>query len=181
MDKYLQEELQFQAILGPFDNPPINMHISSFMTREKSGSDSCCAIIDLSFPKGLSVNDGVAKDAYLSTKFQMHYPSVDSIILTLRTLGPSARIFKVDISRAFRQLKIDPGDIDLLGLQDKDQFYLNLSASFGYRLGSFFFGKISDSIRYIMAKIVIMHSIITFMTSYAVFCPLLWTTLINFC
>ena len=108
------------------------------MTREKSGSDSRRAIIDLSFSKGLSVNDGVAKDSYLGTKFQMHYLSVDSIIRTLRTLGPSARIFKVDISRAFRQLKIDPGDIDLLGLKHKDQFYLNLSVQFGYRLGSFF-------------------------------------------
>ena len=51
IDKYLREELQFQAILGPFDHPPIKMHISPFMTREKSGSDSLCAIIDLSFPK----------------------------------------------------------------------------------------------------------------------------------
>ena len=47
-----------------------------FMTREKSGSDSQRTIIDLSFPKGLSV----ANDTYLGTKFQMHYASVDSII-----------------------------------------------------------------------------------------------------
>ena len=122
------------------------------MTMEKSGSDFRRAIIDLSFPKGLSVNDGVAKDSYLGTTFQMHYPSVDSIIRTLKALGPSANIFKVDISQAFRQLKIDPGDIDFLGLQHKDHFYLNLSVPFRYRLGSFFFSKISDSIRYIMAK-----------------------------
>ena len=36
--------------------------------------------MDLSFPKGLSINDGVLKDTYLGTQFQMHYPSVDSII-----------------------------------------------------------------------------------------------------
>ena len=36
-------------------------------------------IMDLSFPKGLSVNDGVLNDTYLGTDFQMHYPSVDSI------------------------------------------------------------------------------------------------------
>ena len=152
IDKYLQEELEFEAILGPFDHPPIQMHISPFMTREKSGSDSRRAIIDLSFPKGSSVNDGVAKNFYLGTEFQMHYPSVDSIIRTLKNLGPSAKIFKVDISRAFRQLKVDPGDIDLLGLQHRDQLYLDLSLPFAYRLGSFFFSKISDSIRFIMAK-----------------------------
>ena len=82
----------------------------------------------------------------------MHYPSADSIIRTLRALGPLAMLFKVDISQAFRQLKIDPRDIDLLGLQHKDQLYLDLSVPFGYCLGSFFFSKISDSIRYIMAK-----------------------------
>ena len=152
IDKYLQEELEFEAILGPFDHPPIQMHISPFMTREKSGSDFRRAIIDLSFPKGSSVNDGVAKNFYLGTEFQMHYPSVDSIIQTLKNLGPSAKIFKVDISQAFRQLKVDPGDIDLLGLQHRDQLYLDLSVPFGYRLGSFFFSKISDSIRFIMAK-----------------------------
>ena len=73
-------------MLGPFDHTPINMHISPFMTREKSESDSRHAIIDLSFPKGLSVNEGVAKDSYLGTKFKMPYPSVESIIRTLRTL-----------------------------------------------------------------------------------------------
>ena len=136
IDKYLQEELEFEAILGPFDHPPIHMHMSPFMTREKSGSDSRRAIIDLSFPKGLSVNDGVAKNSYLGTEFQMHYPSVDSIIRILKNLGPSVRIFKVDISRAFRQLKVDPGDIDLLGLQHRNQLYLDLSVPLSIR---FFF------------------------------------------
>ena len=108
--------------------------------------------MDLSFPKGLSINDGVLKDTYLGTNFQMHYPSIDSIIQTLNALGPSAEIFKVDISRAFRHIRIDPGDIDLLGLQHRDKLYLDLSLPFGYRLGAFFFSKISDAVRYIMNK-----------------------------
>ena len=69
--------------------------------------------MDLSFPKGLSANDGVMKDIYLGTEFQMHYPSVDSIIRTLNDIGPSVHIFKVDISLDFRHIRIDPGDIDL--------------------------------------------------------------------
>ena len=63
--------------------------------------------MDLSFPKGYSINDGVLKDKYLGTNFQMHYPSIDSIIQTLNELGPSAAIFKVDISQAFRHIRID--------------------------------------------------------------------------
>ena len=54
--------------------------------------------MDLSFPKGLSINDGVLKDTYLGTNFQMYSPPVDSIIRTLNEIGPLAHIFKVDIS-----------------------------------------------------------------------------------
>ena len=70
------------------------------------------------------------------TEFELHYPSVDSIIRTLNELGPGASIFKVDISRAFRHMPIYPGDIDLLGLKHNDRLYLDLKTPFGYRLGS---------------------------------------------
>ena len=122
------------------------------MTRTKSDSDCLRTIMELSFPKGLSINDGVLKDTYLGTKFQMRCPSVDSIIQTLNEIGPSAHIFKVYISRAFRHIRIDPGDINLLGLQHRGKLYLDQSLPFGYRLGTFFFSKISDAVRYIMSK-----------------------------
>ena len=38
MKHYLQEELDHDAILGPFKNKPINLHISPFMTRDKPDS-----------------------------------------------------------------------------------------------------------------------------------------------
>ena len=152
VDKYIQEELHHGAIMGPFKTPPIPLHISPFMTRPKSDSNTRRTIIDLSWPKGHSVNDGVGKQSYLGTDFLLKYPSVDSIIRTLNKLGPACSIFKIDISCAFRHIRIDPGDLDLLGLQHLDQYYLDLSLPFGYRLGSIFFQKLSDSIRYIMNK-----------------------------
>ena len=98
-------------MLGRLESKPFDIHIFPFMTRTKSDSDYQRTIMDLSFPKGLSINDGVLKDTYLGTKFQMHYPSVDSSIGTLNEIGPLAHIFKVDISRAFRHIRIDLGDI----------------------------------------------------------------------
>ena len=108
--------------------------------------------MDLSFPKALLVNDGVLNNTYLVMDFQMHYTSVDSIIQTLNEIGPSAHIFKVDITQAFRHIHIDPVDIDLLGLQHRGKLYLDLSRPFGIRLRAFFFSKISDSVRFIMNK-----------------------------
>ena len=60
-------------------------------------------------------------------------------------------MFKIDISRAFRQLKVDPGDIHLLGLK-QEGYFIDQSVPFGYRHGSIFFEKVTDSIRYIMRK-----------------------------
>ena len=40
-------------------------------------------------------------------------------------LGPGSLMFKIDISRAFLQLKVDPGDIDLLGLKQDAYFIIN--------------------------------------------------------
>ena len=152
MDKYIQEELSHQAIIWPFNEMSFKMHVSPFMTKDKAGSNTRRTIIDLSWPKGASVNDGVLKDSYLGTDFQMHYPSVDTIIQQVIETGPAARIFKVDISRAFRHIGIGPGDIDLLGLIHRDQMYLDLSLPFGFRLGAFYFQKIRDAIRYIMQQ-----------------------------
>ena len=150
--KYIEEELQFGAMIGPFENKPCTLHISPFMTREKAQSEVRHTIIDLSRPKGQAVNDGVDKNVYLGGEFQMHYPTVDRIVKQLNAIGPSANIFKVDISRAFRHIRIDPGDIDLLGLQHQGKYFIDLSLPFGFKLGSFFFMKISDAVRYSMNK-----------------------------
>ena len=46
---YLKEEVEHGAIVGPFTEPPIkNLHVSPFMTRDKSSSDHRRVIIDLS-------------------------------------------------------------------------------------------------------------------------------------
>ena len=149
---FLQEERQYEAILGPFDTKPIDMHVSPLLVRDKQYSTSKRTIMDLSWPKGASVNNGVAKDTYLGTPYELNYPSVDSITNSLRNLGPSAQIYKIDISGAFRQIKIDPGDIDLLGIKFQDQYFLDRSVAFRFRHGSLIFQRCTDAIRYIMAQ-----------------------------
>ena len=55
------------------------LHISPFMTREKADSDKRRVIIDLSFPFGHSVNDGVTSEVYLGTPFLLTLPTIDDI------------------------------------------------------------------------------------------------------
>ena len=150
--KYIAEELHHQAILRPFDKKPIHLHTSPLMVRDKQDSDSKRTIMDLSWPEGHSVNFGVAKDVYLGTEFILKYPSIDSITSSLKKLGPAAMIYKIDISRAFRQIKVDPGDIDLLGFKVDNHYFLDLSVAFGYRNWSQIFKRCTDAIRYIMSQ-----------------------------
>ena len=62
--KFLEKERQYEAILGPFDTKPIDMHVSPLLVRDKQNSTIKRTIMDLSWPKGASVNNGVAKDTY---------------------------------------------------------------------------------------------------------------------
>ena len=56
---YIKEELKYGTMLGPFDQKPIPLHISPFMTREKPDSEVRCTIVYLSWPENLLVNAGV--------------------------------------------------------------------------------------------------------------------------
>ena len=60
-------------------------------------------------------------------------------------------LYKVDISCAFKHLRIDPGDIDLLGLKHKD-FFLDVMLLVGFCHGSMFFTRCSDAIHHIMRQ-----------------------------
>ena len=152
IDQYIAEELKYCALYGPFEDTPIPVHISPLMTRAKQNSDKRRTIVDLSWPKNASVNAAVQKNVYLGSHFLLKYPSLDDITTELKKLGPGALIYKVDISRAFRRIRIDPGDIDLLGIRHKSLF-LDGSLPFGFRLGSGIFERCSDAIRYIIKNL----------------------------
>ena len=85
VDAYIQKELEYEAILGPFQYPPFPCHVSPFLTRHKPNSDNRRVILDLSFPPNESVNDGVKRDQYLGTYFDLTYPSVDTLVKNSKT------------------------------------------------------------------------------------------------
>ena len=118
VNAYIEEEKKYNALLGPFDKHPIpSGHCSPCMTRAKPNSDRRRVIIDLSWPIRVSVNAGIDKTSYLGSTFSLTFPTVDDITRQLKNIGRGALLYKVDVSHAFRQVKIDPGDYDLLGLE----------------------------------------------------------------
>ena len=60
-DAYVQEELEHGALYGRFQVLDFNIHVSPLMSREKQNSTNRHTIMDLSLPKGFSVNDAMHK------------------------------------------------------------------------------------------------------------------------
>ena len=149
---YIEEEKKYNALLGPFHSHPIAAgHCSPFMTRAKPNSDRRRVIVDLSWPIGASVNAGIDKTSYLGSTFSLTFPTVDDITKQLKNIGRGALMYKVDVSRAFRHVKIDPGDYDLLGLEWQG-VYVDTCVPFGTRHGSQIFQRLSDAVRYMMRQ-----------------------------
>ena len=117
--------------------------------------------MDLSWPKGSSVNDAVESDTYVGVNFLLTLPTIDNITDTVKKLGRGCHIAKIDISWAFKHVPIDPADTHLLGLNWKGAYYLEKNLVFGFKFGSMIFQRLSQSVRYIMSKQnYIMHSYI---------------------
>ena len=81
VNDYLQREVKEGRILGPFLQPPFPKYaISPLNTVPKAESDARRVIVDLSWPLGTSVNDGIDNDMYLGEPTDLHFPTVDDII-----------------------------------------------------------------------------------------------------
>ena len=60
-------------------------------------------------------------------------------------------IYKIYIKRAFRHVKLDPKDYDLLGLR-QDGWFLDTCLPFGFHHGSALFQCVSDAVRHMMRQ-----------------------------
>ena len=150
IDEYIGAEINYGALLGPFDHPPHrNFTWSPLMTRPKGPGRR--VILDLSFGD-FSVNRATNKERYDGSPFTLKLPRLEALIPTLVALGKDARLLKVDISRAFRNVRIDPGDALHLGICWKGKFFLDKNLAFGAVHGTAIFERITDLIRYILAK-----------------------------
>ena len=67
-------------------------------------------IVDLSFPQGQAVSDGMVKGNYLGKQVELTFPRTDDLAFRIAQLGKGACMFKIDLSHYFRQLPLDPAD-----------------------------------------------------------------------
>ena len=81
VDSYLSTELALGSVCGPFARNPFvaPIALSPLNSVPKPDSDERRFILDLSWPAGSSVNDGISKDFFLGEPVSLTYPTVDDI------------------------------------------------------------------------------------------------------
>ena len=104
-------------------------------------------IVDLSAPRGHSVNDAISPEAA-----QMHYPSVLDAAAMVRTLGPGTLLAKMDLRNAYRILPVHADDHPLLAIRWGQATYVDTALPFGLRSAPKVFSAFADALAWVMQK-----------------------------
>ena len=151
VDEYFKKELEKGAILGPIAEVRSDMfHCSPLLTRPKDVIKRR-VILNLSHPNGSSVNEFVDSYRFDHRPFTLKLISIDDIVKEILDLN-DPMLFKIDVARAFRNLRVDPVDVLKLGMNWDDQYYLSSAVVFGWKHGTASFQLVADAICYIMAQ-----------------------------
>lgn len=151
---FITKELSHRAVLGPFHQDPFHpwTRYSPIMTRPKRDSEQRRVILDLSFPRGGAVNDGIAVSDHFGQDISYSLPTILDFAQRLTAQGTNAYMWKVDLSRAYRQLRADPLDAPLLGMRVGKDIYIDLCPPFGCRSSAAICQKMANALVYIMNK-----------------------------
>ena len=147
--EYLQHEISLKIVAGPFPRTLLSdVHVSRFGVIPKSHqTNRWRLILDLSFPKGKSVNDGIPKDLC-----SLHYITVDNAIQHIMALGKGALLAKADIKSAFRLLPVHPAYRYLLGMLWKDDLFIDTCLPFGLRSAPKLLNILADFLAWILQQ-----------------------------
>ena len=153
VDAFIRKELDKDALLGPFLQPHFRpwTQTSPLMTRDKPDSTGKGVIIDLSFPEGASVNDGIIKNFYQGKNSAYQLPTALDLADLLLEAGVGAFMWKSDLTRAYRQLRIDPLDYPLLAIKHRGLYYLDVCPSFGCRASGGAQQRVSNTVTSLMS------------------------------
>jgi hypothetical protein len=101
-------------------------------------------IVDLSYPDGHSVNDGIAPELAI-----INYSSVDEAAAIIRSLGRGTLLLKIDLKDAYRLLPVHPDAHHMLGVSWRGNTYVDRCLPFGLRSAPIIFSAIADALAWV--------------------------------
>ena len=113
VSSYIQKEVSLGRLVGPTSQDGIHTSPIGLIPKARQ-LGKWRMIVDLSYPAGGSVNDGISR-----TLSSVRYASVDNAVEIIRSLGPRAVLTKFDLQDAYRIVPIHPAQIgNCVGGQD---------------------------------------------------------------
>ena len=145
---YLEAEAAAGRVAGPFslDELPSEVMFNRIGVIPKANKPGKWRlIVDLSFPQGASVNDGIS-----IPDSSMVYSSIDDAARMIASVGRGAWLAKIDISNAYRNIPVHPDDRGFLGMRWGDQAYIDNQLPFGLRSAPILFNAYADALEWIL-------------------------------
>ena len=151
LKNYIIKESKHGAVMGPFRKIPFkeNIGVSPLSTRPKKDLQERRVILDLSFPIRNAVNDGIPKDTYLGFEAKLTFPKTDDFACRIFYLGQGCMMFKIDLSRYFRQIPLDPADYSLIGYVINGEIYFDKVLPMELRAAPYIAQCITNAVAYI--------------------------------
>ena len=109
-------------------------------------------ILDLSWPEGSSINDGISKDFYLGGPVSLTYPTVDDIAARIVQLGLGCLLVKRDLKRVYRQLPVDPFDYPLLGYSWRDRLFFDVRLPMGLHSAAMACQRVTNAVCFMLLQ-----------------------------
>ena len=147
IDDYIQAEVSMGRVIGPVSRERFQgIQINRFGVIPKNHQPGKWRmIVDLSHPKGKSVNDGISSDLC-----SLHYTSVDDALRIIGGLGKGTLLAKFDLRSAYRIVPVHPTDRLLLGMQWRDGLYIDTALPFGLRSAPKIFNAVAEGLQWII-------------------------------
>ncbi len=155
IDEYFKKEIAKDTVLGPLD---INVFgnrscFSPLNTREKPDTTERRILVDLSAPPLLSVNDGINKDLYLDREVDLRLPNIDKLVNLIHKHGVGCYLYRRDLRKAYRQVKICPKDVPLMGMVHRGRYLWDKVCVMGSSSSAHICQRVSDAIVYAFRKV----------------------------
>ena len=151
--KFLDKECRLKAMIGPFKQAPFLGwdRVNPLMSRPKRDSVERRVILDLSYPEGQSVNSSIPGNKLDHAEFKMRLPNPWDLAKGIMAVGRGAHLYKVDLSRAYRQLRTCPLDWPLLTVRWDGETYVDTAVPFGLRHGALACQRTTEAVSEIVA------------------------------
>ncbi len=147
ISNFLRSEVAAGRVLGPVEpDVAAQVQVNRFGLVPKGHQPGKWRlIVDLSFPRGHSVNDGIEPEMCT-----LHYTSVDEACKRVFARDRGTVLAKFDVEGAFRTVPVHPDDRRLLGMRWEGQIFVDKVLPFGLRSAPKLYNAVADALLWIL-------------------------------